>query len=368
MCRSGVLRLAAFVLVIATCPPLVTDAQAEEFTKPVKTSKASHLTFDEIRAGVTSLYNNIWALEVEYIQLTDNRNKNNTSISKMRYHFAFKGEKRMKFQYIGDATEADFTVAFDEARSQHYMANPSRGRISNKKDRFSDVDAYAYALGLALRDAERAATVRTYDLPAALQYKGAEWFVEPRLETVDGAECHVLRSNRTSQRIWVDPAIGFAVRFREIRQPVEGMSPDQYPLMTVIKFGSFLEAAPHTWLPKRISSIDFVRVRAPREQWNQVSYTCEFDVSTLKVGRQVEDEMFNLKFPKGTTVLDGVRDRTYRIGDAGEELEVAVREGQAALATNPKSNRLFYLFGINVLVILGGLVLFVRYRRKPRSG
>ena len=366
MCRGDALRLAASVLVIAFCPQLTADTQLAELTKPVRTSRKSHLTFDEIRTGVTNLYKGVWALEVEYVETTNNRTAKTTSVPKMRYHFAFKGEKRMKSQYVGDAAETDFTVAFDETRSQHYTPVPPRGRISKKKDPFSDVDAYAYALGLALRDAERSAATPTYELPAALHNKKAEWFVEGQLESVDGAECHVLRSDPTSQRIRVDPAVGFAVRFREFRQPVDRMTSDQYPLMTVVKFGSFVEVSPHTWLPKHISSIDYVRTRAPREQWNQVFYTCDFDVTTLKAGRQVGDETFNLTFPKGTTVFDGVRNRTYRIGDANAELDVAVREGQAALATNPNSNWRYYLVGINVIVVIGVLVLSVWYRREPR--
>ena len=213
--------------------------------------------------------------------------------------------------------DADQTLAFDGDVAQAHYPKQTRAVLSKRKDRFADLDSYCNLLGLALTDSELSDPKHSPTvMPDALDNPESQWFVEPKLETVDGAECHVLHSRSTGQRIWIDPAVGLGMRFRETRQAVESMSPDQWPLAMNAEFSDFAEVGPKTWLPRRVRSVGYVGTRSPRDQWNKVRTSTNLAVNSIRVGALVKDELFRLSFPKGTLVFDGVRDRTFRIGDA----------------------------------------------------
>ena len=325
-----------------------------EIATPTKSSKHAYLTLDQIRDGIKSWYNGLWALEVEYVE-TARRGKLESAFQpKMRIHFAFKGEKRFKASFIGDETDSDLMLAFDGSAKQQYLPKQSRSTLMKQKGNFIDSDAYASNLALTLSDNDRSrVATHPFTMPSALDVSWMKWSVEPQLEIVDGVECHVLHSEPSGQRIWVDPAIGFVMRLREIRQVIEKMIPDQWPLAQRTQFSDFQEISPKTWLPKRAYSANYVARHLPRDQWNKVSYWAYLDVQTLRVGDQVKDAVFHIELPKGTMVSDELRTKLYRVGDANEELDLAVDQGHAALGKNRTVNYAFYLIIINVIILAG---------------
>ena len=356
--RVSILPSIAFLLTVAISLTAVMVAAAadspREIAMPTKSSKHAYLTFDQIRDGMKSWYKGLWAIEVEYVKIAHRGKLESEFQPKMRIHYAFKGEKRFLSQYIGEDTLADATLTFDGSVGQQYLPKQTRCTIVKEKGSFIDIDAYASGIGYVLSDKDRSrVATHPFILPSALEVASLKWFVEPQLEIVDGAECHILHSDPSGQRIWVDPAIGFAMRFREIRQVIEKLSPDQWPLALRVQFTDYQEISPKTWLPKRMSSANYVARHLPKDQWNKVSYWVDLDVQTLRVGDQVKDNVFHLEFPKGTMVSDELRTKLYRIGDANEEIDLAVDEGRAALAKNRTVNYAFYLVVINTIILAG---------------
>ena len=222
--------------------------------------------------------------------------------------------------------------AFDGSSRQQYLPKQSRSTLLKKKGTFLDSDAYGACIGLTIKDTDRAnIATHPFVMPSALEVPWTKWSVEPQIEIIDGVECHVLFSEPSGQRIWVDPAAGFAMRYREVRQIVEKMNPDKWPLAWRVQFTDFAELLPNTSLPMRIISANYTAVHAPPDQWNSVSAWAELKVQTLKVGEQVTDDIFYIKLPKGTMVNDQLRNKLYRIGDANEELDLAIDQALAAL-------------------------------------
>jgi len=174
-------------------------------------------------------------------------------------------------------------------------------------------------------------------MPYCLDAPGHVWKVKPTLEKIDGANCHVLLCSGgeriPAQRILIDPAIGFAMRFREMRQPVEAkdkghvIPAKEWPLLGRWYFGDFLEAAPDLFLPGRIEVVLYVSARVPREMWNKVTQHQRFLVQEVTVGAAVSDDVFKIDFPPGTVVTDAARGRCYLVGPNGEELDPPLGRG-----------------------------------------
>ena len=71
----NLLNIICFLAVtISVTGVLVVSAAADAPRKvdvPTKSSKNAFLTLDQLRDGITTWYNRIWALEAEYIELTE---------------------------------------------------------------------------------------------------------------------------------------------------------------------------------------------------------------------------------------------------------------------------------------------------------
>jgi len=77
-------------------------------------------------------------------------------------------------------------------------------------------------------------------------FDAARFDISPMREQVDGSECMVLEA-RGYQRIWADPALGFAVRRREIFH--EGT------LILQVHCRDFDQVVPGVWLPREVERV-----------------------------------------------------------------------------------------------------------------
>jgi hypothetical protein len=143
--------------------------------------------------------------------------------------------------------------------------------------------------------------------------------VLPQLELVDGAHCHVVKVG-TQQKIWIDPMIGFAVRFCEFYR----WSP--IPLKLVLSYQcvqrDFRCHRDDIWLPWRLEYLSFEANRAGFMSSGIRSRFSIDEVQKLAVNGDVSDNLFNMQYPHGTTVCDSVNRKFYRIGDNGEEIKL----------------------------------------------
>ena len=353
----GVLGSLGIVLVLSTASGQENSAP---FPLPTPTDKPATLTFVQLREGVKQHYKELWALEVEYELIPKG-----IGPPRLKCHYATKGEKRLRYQTQADGRP--YAQAYDGDVFQVHQPDGKAALIEKQKHSFVDRDAYFDALGIPVSDFDRAnVSWLPKVFPHALDVRELKWTVQPTLEMVDGAECHVLASGER-QRLWIDPEIGFAMRFRERYQHVEGLPEAEWPLLARYFYREFDKTQAGVWLPKKDEIVRYVSARSPRSKWNQTKGYEVQKVTRLSVGHQVKDSVFRFEFPPGTEVTDHVHDRFYRIGESGEEFDMLVGRGREELAES-RSGVPAWLLLLNVaIVVLLTLFLGYRLRRQKMS-
>ena len=339
--------------------------EAPPLPLPTPTSKRAKLTFERLREGIKKYYKELWALEVEYEQT-----QYGTPVPWAGHRFAMKGEKRFCNQTGLGSHDYEYGLAYDGDACQCYQPQLRSAFIEKKKDGYVDLDAYARDLGIPVSDDDRASVSGTPNLllPYVLDMRGMRWSVKPRLDVVDGAECHVLVcTGGAMRRLWIDPAIGYAMRFREDYQFVPGLPAAQLPLLTRYLFSDFQKTEAGVWMPKRIQALDFATSASPRSMWNRPSRSAVVRVKKVAVGNSVQDSVFRFQFPRGTEVRDTVHGRYYRIGKSGEELDFLVGKGREELAKSRHTMRLL-LLNAAVVAVVAAWYVFLLLRRRRRAG
>jgi len=312
------------------------QGRSQVIALPQPTEKPATFAFEQLRDGIRQYYREIKAIEVEYEQTTDVVSAepgDEHVIPRAMHRFASRGEKRLccgsypPRGKAGATLELGSTHAFNGDYYQVYTPAEKTGFIARSKDPFVDSDAYMRALAIPVSDRDGSFVSRTeYFFPYVLDHADFEWKVSPKLEIVDGAECHVLES-KFRQRIRVDPRIGYAMRFRERYWPVKDRPANQLPLGVRNLFSSYRQLADGIRLPQRIDSVQYTSPSLPENLWNRVRFVVVRQAAKLAINEQVEDSLFTLSFPSGTVVTDTIRNRAYRIGSANEELDVIVEKG-----------------------------------------
>jgi len=346
------------------------QGKSPEIAPPQPTDKPATLTFTQLRDGVRQYYQKLKALEIEYDMITEVVSPEpglSTIVPRKRQHFAFKGEKRFASQSApprGKATapfETDLTLAFDGKANYQYQPPQKQGSIDGSKRSFVDICPYVHALGIPIRDEDRSLVSEADNfLPFALDRADLEWTVNPKLEMVDGVECHVLES-KGKQRIWIDPTSGYAMRFREFRQYIEDKPATQWPLFERYGFRKYRQVADGVWLPERIEIVTFTPARSPENLWNRAKWSIVHEAKRLAVNENVADALFTLSFPPGTLVDDTIRNRCFRIGKSNEEVDL-VAAARRDVLSGSVSRRRWWVISLNVLAIIV-LALILMYRQ-----
>lgn len=370
-----VMRLSILIVVaIVTICQSAHRGQAEEPLPalPAPTTKPSTMSFDQLRAGIQARYNGLWAIEVDYEQSTRSfANNTDGVVPLMKHHFAIKGEKRYRSQLqelssVAGENQQQLILAYDGDVEQTYVPQWKQATVAAEKQTILDQDAYLQALAIPLSDADRASVSATeFYLPYTLSVASMSWRVQPTLETVDGAECHVLEADN-KQRIWIDPANDFAMRFREVYQRLEKQPQDDWPLATRFAFRS-LKQFGDRWMPMRNEIVSYTSSRQPENQWNEPSFVTIHDVKRLETNDQVQDSLFSMTFPPGTEVRDPVHERYYRVGDSNEELAFAIEEGLKELPPHSSASVWFLIANVIVFVGLVGYFCYRIFSRRLRT-
>jgi hypothetical protein len=307
---------------VLTLPALAQEAPSP-FPTPTPTNKPATLTFDQLRDGVRQGRKELWALEVEY----DYAQKDDTDSRLMKFHFAMKGEKRRRENWGKDDkhSKQSYGQAYDGKQQEIWNRDTRMAAIRKERESWMDNDFYVDALRLGVSEQERALGL---SLTSLLDNRELVWRIGPTLETVDGAECHVLSCNNfwagPDRRItfWIDPRIGFSMRFQEIHRPNRRTPNLDGPLAARCYYRGFEMVPPGVYLPRKIEIAVYNPASAPQSMWNRISFTKSFNVTKLSVGQHVEDGLFRFVFPPGTRVMNRITNRYYQVGNSGEEIYI----------------------------------------------
>jgi len=303
--------------------PVLAQEAPSPFPTPAPTNKPATLTFDQLRDGVRQGRKELSALEVEY----DYAQKDDTDPWLMKFHFAMKGEKRRRENWGKDNKHnmLSYGQTYDGKQQEIWNRDSKMAAIRKERESWMDNDSYVAALRLGVSDQERALGL---SLTSMLDNRELVWRVRPTLETVDGAECHVLSCGgpwpAPNRRItiWIDPRIGFSMRFQEVHRPNEQTAILDGPLLARSYYREFEMVPPGVYLPREIKTTVYNPSSAPQSMWNRVSFTKTMTVTKLSVGQHVEDGLFRFVFPPGTKVMDRITNRYYRVGNSGEEIDI----------------------------------------------
>lgn len=166
-----------------------------------------------------------------------------------------------------------------------------------------------------------------YWLPSGFERNPDRYRVLPQRETTDGADCVVL-DWAGRDRIWLDPALGYAIRKREFQWP-SGTMRDR------LVSRDFQHMAENLWLPREIVHEQFCTADDPPAMKNLVSGIRTIRVSEMRV-EAAPESTFIVEVPEGAVVNDMVRHIFYERVNPGDdpiaraEAEVRRQLGQSS--------------------------------------
>lgn len=295
---------------------------------PILSEVVASYGVDEILQGVIARFDRLRAMEVEYHQHTRSFDWSEHSIPFGRYHFGFSGCKRFLAQSNAGNREAfvypHVVWAWNGRIQQTLDPEDSCAYIESDFMDFIKRDLYTMTVSIPTSlDSETHARQRGDPAQVWKQWlldKSREWVVLPQMEMVDGAACHVLRSQDRG-KLWIDPSIDYAVRFRESHRHLRSLTIDEWPLSSRCAFRDY-RCIDGIWLPWRVEVVRYVDDPAFDTIFGQPASASIYVVEQMSINESVSDQLFTLSLTPGTIVRDKVNRLFYRIGDSGEQIKL----------------------------------------------
>jgi hypothetical protein len=289
---------------------------------PLPTDQPAHLTLDQLREGFCHRYDDLWALEVEHSDDTRIFDGDEETIPFGKCHFAFSGEQRYKAQSgpcLGDSfIFPHYVWAWNGQSQQVYVPEYKNAYLEAQKNSWTDSDVYLETAGIPVGShAEEWARFRgTCCIPWIyyfLNESELRWEVASRLEIVDGAACHVVQSG--DKRFWIDPEIGFGVRFRETYRRISIVPFKARRPLNRCALLDYRHVGNRIWLPWRLEVSCY-------SMFGQLAWESLREVEALSINEDVPGSLFYSQFPPGTVVRDSVQKRFYRIDEQGNQVDI----------------------------------------------
>jgi hypothetical protein len=237
------------------------------------------------------------------------------------------------------------------------------GWMQRTRNGHIDYDLYCYQTFIG--------GILEYEFPEIRHIKSFFWLPESLKngryqvkgwEQQDGQRC-LLIEDPGLDKIWVDPARGYNVVRRELREGIGD------PLHLVAQMSEFHKIGPQTWLPFRVVWQLYGERDRPAVAGKVVE---ERDITVADATLDPQpDSLFVLVYPTGSTVIDGEREVAFKTV-APNENPFDAGVGQA-IAENPpvrgRSSRILPLIILNIIVIGALLVVYLKLkkRRRPKS-
>jgi hypothetical protein len=294
------------------------EVLAGHIAVPEPTNAPAKLTFSELRDALRHRYDDLTALEIEYVFDVKSFDGDLDRVPNGYEHFAFSADKRFKAQsgtHDGKEVYPHAIWAWNGEIQQSLHPIDEQAYIEAEKQDWLDSDMYLSNAGIPVEslDAEWNRVKQSCCRPWVHHLFDGRWHWEvmPKLEIVDGCHCHLLVANGRL-RVWVDADLGFAIRFLE------------WPDLARSAFRDFRRIGNAMWLPWRTETVQYTRAHSspgPSES-NQPAYTAVHEIQRMAVNADVSDELFTLQFSAGTVVRDQAHKRFYQIGDNNEEIKL----------------------------------------------
>ncbi len=304
------------------------DGPAGEITLPTPTELPASLSPDELRECLRRRYDKLKALEVEYTFNNQVFGGEDRIVPCGRLHFAFSAEKRFKAQ-SSPCRDGEFVYphgvwAWDGKVQQTYESESQDAFLDGEQKAWTNCDFYLRTAGIpigSLEDELANSTKACRPPPWIHRIMGStdRWRVQSQLELVDGAHCHVVQLGYR-HKIWLDPVIDFAIRFRESYSRRHVLS--NWRIIGRYAYRDFRCFADDIWLPWRLESVQYEPNPAAIRKDEQRTRYCIDEAQKLAVNAEVPDSLFSLQFPPGTVVRDKANRKFYRLGDHGEEIKM----------------------------------------------
>jgi hypothetical protein len=214
----------------------------------------------------------------------------------------------------------EFVYAYDGAEMRNFEPLRSIGYIHRAKLDAVDSKHLWYFDAISMPTGSRVAKQEqsAWYLPIALSLPSV-YHVLPHLQDVDGYLCHVVTSGPDT--IWIDTEHGCCMRRRVWFQMSNLKRPPVLSYIYVNK--EFQDDSNGIWLPHLCYRLDFAGTSEPANTQGRLTEVHTVASHTVHVNT-IPDELFELKFPPGTTVQDLVKNKSYIVPNGENLLDEAI--------------------------------------------
>jgi hypothetical protein len=360
------------------------------------TAEPATLTRTELLDGQRKLHASVRSALVSFEysvkRIIDGPNDMGAGVTPPNYSCKVTGAVDGAKQYIdfedttpGRREEKHDIVAFNGTVTKWLAPNSLEGSVAPVRSpgHTSILDLYFGSIPLLIGpDHSKTRESHPDYLPVALEFK--EYEVLPKLESVDGHLCHVVSGNGVDF-LWIDVGHGHSLR-RRVRFD-KGSAEGPVCIKYLLMFRDFIEADEDIWMPKSIELVEYAAAWAPESLRGQKKGTSSLRASEVSVNN-IPTDLFDLRFPTATGVIDKTSDTFYYVPESPEDYEKARSTGapivngvitglnlldRPALATLPggngdKGSWILLSLNIALVFVFAVLVIYKRLKGRPVVG
>ena len=131
----------------------------------------------------------------------------------------------------------------------------------------------------------------------------------------------------------------------------------------------FKEVKPGLWLPFEQTVLHYAKIKSEDTSlWGKVTSRCVNKVQSIDFNGQF-DQYFDVRLPPGTVVNDFARDIKYTVAEKdADPFSVSIPAARSILGPKKKSQRIWWLVGGNIVLILVVAWVWARRVRPNRAG
>ena len=193
-------------------------------------------------------------------------------------------------------------------------------------------------------------------LPAVIDKNPGKYAVLPRLERIDGRDCHVIEYPGFD-KVWIDAGRGCCVVQRELAWHLG------QPLRRRLQNLDHAEfQPPGIWLPRKQVVEQFCSLRDTKANWGKVAHRRVHEVRKIELAK-VDDALLEIPIPEGVAVTDHIRKIEYgKLPPSEDPIRQSVEQASPTKAIGTTAHSRDTLVWVNAF-LLCGVVLVLQGRR-----